>query len=323
MDIISDLGEMAFASRLRRLGERLAKDVTLLYHKLDIDFEARWFSIFYSLNRYSPITVTGLADSLGISHTSVKQLAREMAEKRLVTWSKGKDDKRQQLISLTARGKETARQLLPVWEEVRKATKELLDATHCNVLGGLETIEQQLDERNMYERVWLRLKGSLPGDIEICEYSPAMKKYFKSLNFEWLEEHFTVEKVDESMFSDPNTKIVKTGGAVLFASLDGDIVGTCALIKHRNGVFELAKMAVTKKYQGRCIGRKLIIAIINKAKALGASEVYLQTNAKLKAANHLYNKLGFTKTTTAPLTRKNYERSTFVMKLDLTNLKTL
>lgn len=323
MDIISDLGEMAFASRLRRLGERLAKDVTLLYHKLNIDFEARWFSIFYGLNRYSPITVTGLADSLCISHTAVKQLAREMAEKKLVTWSKGKDDKRQQLISLTTKGKETARQLLPVWEEVRKATKEILDATKCDVLGGLEKIEQQLDERNMYEKVWLQLKGSLPGDIEICEYSPSMKKHFKSLNYEWLEESFTVEKVDERMLSDPNTKIVKTGGAVLFASLDGDIVGTCALIKHRGSTFELVKMAVTKKYRGRGIGRKLIIAIINKAKILGASELYLQTSSKLKAANHLYGKLGFTKTTTIPFIKKNYERSTIVMKLDLTNLKTL
>lgn len=323
MDIISDLREMAFASRLRRLGERLAKDVTLLYHKLDIDFEARWFSVFYSLHCYSPITVTGLADSLGISHTAVKQLAREMAEKRLVTWSKGKDDKRLQLISLTAKGKKTARRLLPVWEEVRKATKEVLDATNCNVLGGLEKIEQQLDERNMYERVWLQLKGSLPGDIEIVEYSPAMKKYFKSLNYEWLEEHFSVEKADEKILSDPNTKIVKRGGMVLFASFESEIVGTAALIKHRGEIFELAKMAVTKKYQGRGIGRKLIIAAINKAKALGTSELYLQTNAKLKAANHLYDKLGFIKTTAVPFVKKNYERSTFVMKLNLTNLKTL
>ncbi|MBI5021328.1 MAG: bifunctional helix-turn-helix transcriptional regulator/GNAT family N-acetyltransferase [Ignavibacteriales bacterium] len=323
MDIISDLGEMAFASRLRRLGERLAKDVTLLYHKLDIDFEARWFSVFYSLHCYSPITVTGLADSLGISHTGVKQLAREMAEKKLVTWSKGKDDKRQQLISLTAKGKEIAQQLLPVWEEVRKATKELLDTTDCNMLGGLKNIEQQLDQRNMYERVWFQLKGSLPGEIEIHEYSPAMKKYFKSLNYEWLEENFTIEKADNRLLSDPNTRIVKRGGAVLFASLEGDVVGTCALIKHRNGVFELAKMAVTKKYQGRGIGKKLIIAIIDKAKTLGASELYLQTNAKLKSANYLYNKLGFIKTTAASFIRKKYRRSTFVMKLDLTNLKTI
>jgi hypothetical protein len=37
MDIISDLGEIAFASRFQKLGERLLKDVTDLYNKLDID----------------------------------------------------------------------------------------------------------------------------------------------------------------------------------------------------------------------------------------------------------------------------------------------
>lgn len=48
---------MAFASRLRRLGERLAKDITPLYHKLDIYFEARWFSIFLNILYLLAITV--------------------------------------------------------------------------------------------------------------------------------------------------------------------------------------------------------------------------------------------------------------------------
>ena len=88
MDIISELGEMAFATRLKRLGERLGRDVSLLYHKLNIDFEARWFAIFYSLKMHSPMTVIGLADYLGISHTAVRQLLNEMSNKDLVTWSK-------------------------------------------------------------------------------------------------------------------------------------------------------------------------------------------------------------------------------------------
>ena len=51
---------------------------------MDIIVGARWFSVFCSLNRYSPMTVTGLADSFGISHTAVKQLAAELAEQFLL-----------------------------------------------------------------------------------------------------------------------------------------------------------------------------------------------------------------------------------------------
>ena len=176
-----------------------------------------------------------------------------------------------------------------------------------NFISGLEIIEHRLDERNMYERVWLRLKGSLPGDIEICEYSPAMKKYFKSLNYEWLKGYFTVEEADDRILSDPNSKIVKVGGAVLFACLGDEVVGTCALIRHKIGIYELAKMAVTKKYQGRGIGRKLLLAVIDKAKKFGASELYLRTNHKLEAANHLYNEIGFRKITDDPLASKKYK----------------
>ena len=321
MDIISELGEMAFATRLKRLGERLAKDVSLLYHKLNIDFEARWFAIFYSLKRESPLTVTGLAESLGVSHTAVRQLLNEMAKKDLVTWSKGKADKRSQLVHLTKKGNGIYQKLSPVWKEIHNATGELIDGSDCDFITGLETIESNLDERNMYERVWLRLKGSLPGDIEIREYSPAMKKYFKSLNYEWLEGYFAVEEADDRILSDPNSKIVKAGGAVLFACLENEVVGTCALIRHRNGAYELAKMAVTKKYQGRGIGRKLLLAVIDKARTFGASELYLRTNAKLKAANHLYRTFGFTKSALDPFVEGEYERSTFAMKLELTKLK--
>lgn len=317
MDIISELGEMAFATRLKRLGERLAKDVSLLYHKLNIDFEARWFAIFYSLKRESPLTVTGLAESLGVSHTAVRQLLNEMARKDLVTWSKGKADKRYQLVHLTKKGNDIYQKLSPVWQEIRNATGELIDGSDCDFISGLATIERNLDERNMYERVWLRLKGSLPGDIEIREYSPAMKKYFKSLNYEWLEGFFAVEEADDRILSDPNSKIVKAGGAVLFACLEDDVVGTCALIRHRNGIYELAKMAVTKKYQGRGIGRKLLIAVIEKTKKCGASELYLRTNPKLEAANHLYNEIGFREIAYDPLANKKYKRSTVVMKMDL------
>ncbi|MFA5403380.1 MAG: bifunctional helix-turn-helix transcriptional regulator/GNAT family N-acetyltransferase [Ignavibacteria bacterium] len=317
MDIISNLGEMAFASRLKQLGERLSKDVSLLYNKLNIDFEARWFVILYSLMRRSPMTVTGLAESLGISHTAVRQLLDEMADKELVTWSKGQDDRRKQMVSLTQKSKKIAQQLSPVWDEIRKATKELIDASGFDIITGLKKIEKQLDERNMYERIWLRLNGKLPADIEICEYSPAMKKYFKELNYEWLKEYFSVEISDEKTLSNPNEKIVKKGGVILFARIGNEIVGTCALIKHKNGIFELLKMAVTKKYRGRGIGKKLLKEIISRAQKSGATELYLRTSSKLEQANCLYQNEGFVKVERNPFPGKSFQRKTFTMKMEI------
>ena len=44
-DIIAELGELAFASRLKRLSDRLMRDVSRIYQQMDVDFEARWFSV--------------------------------------------------------------------------------------------------------------------------------------------------------------------------------------------------------------------------------------------------------------------------------------
>lgn len=261
--------------------------------------------------------VTELAQSLRITHTAINQLAREMIKKGLIISSKGKRDERQRLLALTPEGKIVARKLAPVWEEIRLATKELIDSAGGDVITIIEKLEQQLNERDICERVYIRVKGYPPGEIVIREYSSALKKYFKSLNYEWLEEYFQVEDRDKKILLDPKTKIVKKGGAIFFACLDENVVGTCALIKHRDGTLELAKMAVTKKYQGRGIGKMLLQKVIDRAKELGKSALYLQTNGRLKAANHLYQKFGFKKTNTSPLDPSIYRRPTFMMKLDL------
>lgn len=317
MDIITELSELAFATRLKRLSERLMKDVSHLYHKLDVNFEARWFSILYALNLQSRMSITDLAKSLRLTHTAINQLTTEMIKKGLIISSKGKKDERQRFLELSKKGKEVAAKLIPVWEEIRLATKELIESTSCDLLSVIAEIEHQLDEQDMFERVWIRLKGSPPNEIKICEYSPALKKYFKSLNCEWLEEYFEVEKEDDKILSDPNGKIIKTGGTIFFAYLGDEVVGTCALIKHRERTYELAKMAVTKKFQGRGIGRKLFQTVLGRANNIGVKELYLQTSPALKAANHLYNKFGFRRTGKNPLGKIKYNRPTFVMKLTL------
>ncbi len=317
MDIITELSELAFASRLKRLSERLSKDVSRLYRNLEMDFEARWFAILYSLDQHSPMAVTQLAQSLGLTHTAIKLLTNEMIKQGYLYSLQGKKDERQRFLFISEKGKTVAQKLAPVWEEIRLATKELIETSGCDFLSVIGKIEQKLNEQDMFDRVWLRLKGRPPGKVKIREYSPALKKYFKSLNYEWLEEYFKVEKIDKQLLSDPKGKIVKKGGSIFFACIDDQIVGTAALIKHKDGTLELAKMAVTKRFQERGLGQKLIQKIIDKARELGGDALYLQTNSKLKAANHLYQKFGFQKTNKSPFDAARYQRPTYVMKLNL------
>lgn len=100
------------------------------------------------------------------------------------------------------------------------------------------------------------------------------------------------------------------------AVYDGEIVGTCALIKEHDGVYKLAKMAVSPAAQGlgSGIGRAPGQGILQKARQLGAHRVELVSNLTLASALALYEKLGFRH---APITPTPYQRGDVRMVLDL------
>ncbi|MHC4943458.1 MAG: bifunctional helix-turn-helix transcriptional regulator/GNAT family N-acetyltransferase [Planctomycetota bacterium] len=316
-DLIKELGELGFATRLKRLSERLMKDVSRIYGTLDVEFEARWFALLYGLSKRSPMPVTALAQALGLTHTAVNQLAAEMMKKNLLRSTRDKKDDRKRLLSLSKKGRQVAVSLAAVWREIRSATKELIDKSGNDILAGIDKIEAQLDEQDMYERVLKRMNIQPAETIEIVDYRPAYKKHFMALNRRWLEEHFTMEKPDQAILTDPNGRIIRKGGAILFALRDGETVGTCALVKLGEKDYELTKMAVAPHAQGRGIGTMLARAVIERARDLGAKALYLETSPKLKPAILLYEKLGFKKINDRPPGAHVFKRRTITMRRKL------
>ena len=149
--------------------------------------------------------------------------------------------------------------------------------------------------------------------VEIATYEDRFANDFASLNIEWLEKYFYIEEYDRGVLSNPRKYILEQDGQVLFALVDGKVVGTVSLIKRGVGVFELSKMAVTENYQGLRIGQKLMYACIDYAGQHGVKRLFLDSNTKLTPAISLYRKVGF-KEITAP-TDTPYERCNIRMEL--------
>jgi DNA-binding MarR family transcriptional regulator/N-acetylglutamate synthase-like GNAT family acetyltransferase len=317
MDIVEQLGELALATRLKRLSERLQRDVSLVYRELDVDFQARWFAPLYALGKESPQAITDLARMLGLSHPAVNQIAGQMIRNGLLQETRDRRDERRRLLRLSAKGRRLLKQLEPVWQEIRMANAELLEETGVDLLSDLARIEAALAARSMAERVRRRLGLQPAARLHIVDYRPAYKKHFAVLNRRWLQQYFTLEESDVQLLSDPNGKILKQGGAVLFALLDGEVVGTAALLRHGEAAWELAKMAVAPPARGRGIGETLARAIITRAGVQGARQLFLQTSPKLTAAGRLYRKLGFRRVKRHPLPGDAYHRCTITMRLDL------
>jgi GNAT superfamily N-acetyltransferase len=150
--------------------------------------------------------------------------------------------------------------------------------------------------------------------VRIVDYTTELRKDFEALNREWLEKYFTVEPVDLPYFADPEGTILQKGGSIFFAELDGQIVGTCALLDEEEPL-ELARMAVTASAQGKGIGELLVREAIRRARARGERRLRLNTNSKLVPAVTLYKKLGFKIILEGR--HPKYQRPNMIMELDL------
>ncbi|WP_298790610.1 GNAT family N-acetyltransferase [uncultured Allomuricauda sp.] len=152
--------------------------------------------------------------------------------------------------------------------------------------------------------------------IKIVSCSEKYFEAFKALNEEWINQYFKIEEMDRISLGNPKEYILDKGGYIAVALLNDEAVGVCALMKssHEGFDFELAKMGVSPKAQGKGIGKLLGEHIIQKAQTTGATKLYLETNSVLGPAIALYKKLGFKEITgvTSP-----YERSDIQMSLDL------
>lgn len=150
-------------------------------------------------------------------------------------------------------------------------------------------------------------------DIKIESYQPKYKEAFYRLNEEWITTYFKMEQPDRDALEHPQEYILDKGGFIFVATMNQEPVGVCALIKKTElDGYELAKMAVSPKAQGKNIGFMLGQAIIEKAKALKAKRIFLESNTILKPAISLYEKLGFKKITGPPTP---YERCNIQMEL--------
>jgi N-acetylglutamate synthase-like GNAT family acetyltransferase len=130
-------------------------------------------------------------------------------------------------------------------------------------------------------------------NIEIIEYEDRYHDKFRSLNLVWLDKYNLTEEPDLLVLNDPRGTIINKGGYIWLARHEGDIIGSSALIKEHEGVFELAKMSVAELWRGKGISKLLIEVCLKKAGELGASKVELFSNHQLLAALKLYERYGF------------------------------
>jgi GNAT superfamily N-acetyltransferase len=118
-------------------------------------------------------------------------------------------------------------------------------------------------------------------------------KAFKNISIEWISKYWTLEEKDIHSLEHPKENILDKGGKIYMIDLDNEPVGCCALLPIENNGFEVAKMGLLERSRGLGIGKKLLQDVIQEARSMGATWLYLESNSVLTPALKLYESVGF------------------------------
>ena len=151
-DYIRQKGLAAFGTRLRRLSERLDRQVQALYREHDSTFQPRWFAVVGALREHGVLSVGELASLIGITHAAVSQLRGELIKAGLVQAKSDPADGRRQLLELSAAGKRTVTKLQPLWAAIAVATEALCADVAPGLLGDLGRIEDAVEAKSIGAR---------------------------------------------------------------------------------------------------------------------------------------------------------------------------
>ncbi|MBO2011845.1 helix-turn-helix domain-containing GNAT family N-acetyltransferase [Hymenobacter negativus] len=316
MDFLQQLGPVALGSRLRRLSEYLTSEAGSIYADYGLNFQPRWYPVFYLVAHRPGISSNEIAEQIGHTHASVSQIVKELVGNGLLTMTPDTQDQRRRLMALTLLGHEVLPQLRTQTDDVRRSMQALLTAAEVDLWRALDGFEQQLQQLSLRHRVAEARTQREAAPMQLRDFRPGDQPIFRQLNEEWISHYFTLEPADFKALDHPEEYILQPGGCILLAEINQQVVGTCALIKMPEGSYELAKMAVSPAAQGQGVGLLLGQAAIQRVRDLGGGRVYLESNSKLGPALALYRKLGF-----RDLAQPNpspYDRADVQMELLLT-----
>lgn len=311
-----ETGPLALGTRLRRLGKLTSVGLDAICREMELEAEPRWFGCLQLLQQSGSLSVTEIARTLDQTHPAIVQLARVLMKEDLVRDETDPADRRRRLLSLSDKGREMARALGPLWIAMDAAAREWMNEGGFDLERAISDLEEKLDRHPMDDRIRSELRRMDYEAVQTEPMGPGDEKAFADLNRAWIEEVFEMEDEDKRVLYHPRETIVERGGQVYMARLEGETVGTCALIRERDGVFELGKMAVDPAWQGRQVGARLCDHVIAEARRMGAVALILQTNDVLETAMNLYLSRGWVVEKTGS-TDERYARSNVLMRLDL------
>jgi DNA-binding MarR family transcriptional regulator/GNAT superfamily N-acetyltransferase len=242
--------------------------------------------ILYELANRSDPTAAEIARALRLDPAQISRTIRRFVNRGLVATRDDPSHGRHQLLSLTEQGR-TAFAALE--GNTRRAVGALLDGVppfrRTRLLSAARTISRIFEEEAAPRP---GLRGLKPGDLGLVI---ARQAILYSEEYGWNGDY---EALVARILADFHQSFDPARDAAWIAEMDGQMAGSIFLVHgDEPDIGKLRLLYVERDARGAGVGKMLVAACIDRARAVGYKRLDLWTNSVLAAARGIYQRAGF------------------------------
>ncbi len=243
--------------------------------------------VLYELAHREQPTAADLIRELGLDAGYLSRILRGFAKRGLITKTPSTADRRQTLLSLTARGR---RAFAPLnarsHDEVAAVLTGLSAARQARLIEAMGTIQTVLGAHPELKVPYV-LRPHQPGDMGWIIHRHGV---LYAREYGW-------DETFEALVAEIAAKFIRhfdlKRERCWIAEREGGIVGSVFLVRKSETVAQLRLMYVEPDARGLGIGSRLAEECIRFGRQVGYRKIVLWTNSVLGAARHIYQKAGF------------------------------
>ncbi len=271
-----------YTRQLGVLGQRL----------LESPFSLSEARVLYELAHHDGVAAKAIGTELDLDPGYLSRIVQKFADDGLVSRKPLPEDRRQQQLNLTPKGRQAfARLDRSSHEEVAKTLRRMSEADQRRLTAAMTAIEGLLDRAHAPAPI---LREPRPGDMGWVVQSHGecyASEYGWDSSFEALVAEIAAQFLRSFDASRERCWI---------AELDGAPVGSIFLVRHDDDVAKLRLLLVEPAGRGHGLGKRLVGECISFARACGYRKITLWTQSILTAARKIYREAGFVLVATEP-----------------------
>src|SRR5262245_47966520 len=269
---------------------------------LDSPYSLGDMRVLYELAHPDQLTASDIARTLDLDAGYLSRLLRNFEKRGLISRKASKKDGRQSHLALTVRGRKL---FAPMEERSQRDAGVMLDklkpSQQVQIVAAMTSIETMLTNGQAVKsdpRPRYTLREPRAGDFGWV-VSRHAELYLREHGWGWPFEGLCAQIVADFV----NNFDAKRERCWI-AELNGENAGCVMLVKDDlPGVARIRLLLVDPKGRGLGLGAKLVDECVQFAREVGYTKITLWTHSVLSAARHVYEKAGFTLTSSEPRLR--------------------